>query len=116
MKKSLVFSEVVLQAVTTTAATNESPFRKGDYKNLAQQGDALLREKILSFLKEKGVTHPGKVTAIVSEAVANKNLANVFEKIVRMYSIRVRMGGQERSQGLSEKTKAGIMEALLFAT
>ncbi len=116
MKKYLVFSEAVLEAVTTTAATNEPPYHNGDYKNLAQQGDALLREKVLSFLKEKGITNPGKVTAIVSESIANKNLANIFEKIARAYNIRVRMGGQERSQGLSEKTKAGIMEAILFAT
>lgn len=116
MKYSLVFSTVVLQSLTTTAATNEPPFHNGDYKNLAQQGDAMLREKVLSFLKNKGITNPGKVTAIVSETVANKNLANIFEKIARKFNLRVRMGGQEKSQGLSEKTKAGIVEALLFAT
>lgn len=116
MKNSLVFSAVVLQAITTTEATNEPPYHSGDYKNLAQQGDALLRGKILSFLKGKNITNPGKVTAIVSEAVSNRNLANIFEKAIRSYGIRIRMGGQERFLGLSERTKAGIVEAIFFAT
>lgn len=87
----------------------------GDYRCLAQIGDAILKLEAIKFLYKKGFNDRHLVTVLLSEMVSDRNLGFVFDKIRVEYNIwlQTNKNKPEKDSRVGEKTRGTIVEALI---
>jgi hypothetical protein len=108
--QKLKMTPLVIQALTAPGA------RKGtDYSTLSDLGKEIL-EKMLGEILEKEHGIQEYVWYFINISLSNKNLADTFDCLEKKYAFRVTIPASNKfNHGLTERMKARIVYALIFA-